>query len=242
MWSLPAKRAVVLWSLLGRWGTPFMVTQKNIGTVLSLLRKAIKAFPTPSVTLVAQQWDDPFLVLISCILSLRTQDQTTLPAAHRLFHLGRTPRQILKLSEAQIQKAIYPVGFYRTKSRTIKSICRKLVDEFRGCVPGDLETLLTFKGVGRKTANLVLSEGFHKPAICVDTHVHRISNRFGFVRTRDPHETETALRRKLPVKYWIEYNFLLVTWGQQVCRPISPWCSSCAVLKYCARRGVVQSR
>jgi len=194
------------------------------------------------VTLIANQSADPFQVLISCLLSLRTKDETTGPAARRLFQLADTPAAMLQLQPHAIERAIYPVGFYRTKARTILQICRDLIERFQAKVPDDLDTLLTLKGVGRKTANLVLTQGFGKPGICVDTHVHRISNRWGYVRTKDPHATEMALRRKLPRQYWIEYNDLLVAFGQTLCQPTSPWCSRCPVEAYCPQRGVVRHR
>jgi endonuclease-3 len=147
-----------------------------------------------------------------------------------------------RLTVRQIEKAVYPVGFYKTKARNIKKLCADLLERFKGIVPDDIDTLLTFRGVGRKTANLVLVEGYHRPAICVDTHVHRISNRFGYVTTKNPGKTEWALRKKLPKRYWINYNAILVTWGQNICRPISPWCSRCPVSKYCQKKGVKNNR
>jgi endonuclease-3 len=218
------------------------VTNKNIDEVIPRLRKAMKDLPDPSVTLVGKRWQSPFLVLISCILSLRTQDKTTLPASERLFALADTPAAMLKLPLKKIQQTIFPVGFYITKSKVIHGICRDILEKFEGKVPDDIDQLLTMKGVGRKTANLVMVEGFHKPGICVDTHVHRISNRFGYVKTKNPEETEWALRKKLPKAYWMEYNALLVLWGQNICKPISPLCSRCAVKEYCARAGVTSSR
>ncbi len=218
------------------------VNNSNIAEVIRCLEKAEENLPDPSVTLVGKRWKNPFLVLISCILSLRTKDATTLPASERLFALADDPKKMLQLPLASIEKAIYPVGFYRVKARTIHGICRDLIKKFNGRVPGDIEQLLTLKGVGRKTANLVLVEGFNKPGICVDTHVHRISNRFGYVRTKDPHATEMALRKRLPVRFWVGYNALLVVWGQNICRPISPLCSRCAVKEFCARAGVTQHR
>jgi endonuclease III len=219
-----------------------VVSNKNIDQVVFRLREEMKHLPDPSVTLVGKRWQSPFLVLISCILSLRTQDKTTLPASERLFELADTPEKMIKLSAQTIEKAIYPVGFYKTKARTILGICRDIIEKFNGKVPDDIDTLLTMKGVGRKTANLVMTEGFRIPAICVDTHVHRISNRFGYVETKNPEETEWKLRDILPKKHWIEYNSLLVMWGQNICKPISPLCSKCMVKKYCARRGVLVSR
>jgi len=209
---------------------------------MQILRAELAHLPDPSVTLVGKRWHDPFLVLISCLLSLRTKDQTTLPAAERLFAVADTPRKMLALSAAEIEKLIYPVGFYRTKARRIIGICRDLLSRFAGKVPEKIDELLTLKGVGRKTANLVLTEGFGKPAICVDTHVHRISNRFGYVRTKTPEGTEAALRKILPQRYWIEYNSTLVLWGQNVCRPVSPLCSRCPLKNICARIGVTKSR
>ena len=202
----------------------------------------MKGLPDPSVTLVGKKWKSPFLVLIACILSLRTKDETTLPASQRLFKLADSPQSMLKLTARQIEKAVYPVGFYKTKAKNILGICRDIIDQFDSKVPDDIDTLMTMKGVGRKTANLVLTEGFGIPAMCVDTHVHRISNRFGFIKTKTPQETETALRKKLPKKYWMDYNALLVTWGQNMCRPISPLCSICTIKKYCLRKDVQISR
>jgi endonuclease-3 len=181
-------------------------------------------------------------VLIACLLSLRTQDATTGPAAARLFARAVTPAAMVRLAAAEIERAIYPVGFYRTKARVILALCRDLLDRFGGQVPADLDTLLTLKGVGRKTANLVLTLGFNAPGICVDTHVHRISNRLGYVRTRTPDQTEMALRAKLPRRYWIGYNDLLVTFGQNVCAPVSPRCSGCPVRTLCRRVGVTTAR
>lgn len=218
------------------------VTNDNIDEVVRRLKVAMKDLPDPSVTLVGKKWKSPFLVLISCILSLRTKDETTLPASERLFKLADTPQKMLHLTAGQIEKAIYPVGFYKTKARSILGICKDLIEKHNGQVPDEIDTLLTFKGVGRKTANLVLTEGFGKLGVCVDTHVHRISNRFGYVKTRTPEETEWALRKKLSRKYWIEYNATLVTWGQNVCRPVSPLCSSCPIRTFCRRAGVEKSR
>jgi len=191
---------------------------------------------------VADDTGDPFRVLIACILSLRTQDTTTGPAAQRLFALADTPKDLLTLSPREIERAIYPVGFYRTKARVVLGIARDLLERFAGRVPDDIDALLTLNGVGRKTANLVVTMGYNKPGICVDTHVHRISNRLGYVRTRSPEETEMALRAKLPRRFWIDYNDLLVGFGQNVCTPISPHCSRCPVRALCRRVGVTSSR
>jgi endonuclease-3 len=210
---------------------------------LRILRREAPAWHAPVVTFIALQTGDPYRVLISCLLSLRTKDETTGPASVRLFALADTPRGMLERTAAEIERAIYPVGFDRNKARVILDVSRTLVDAFEERVPDDLDQLLTFKGVGRKTANLVLTQGFGKPAICVDTHVHRISNRWGYVRTRTPHETELELRRILPRRYWIEYNDLLVAFGQTICQPVSPLCDSrCPVAQYCPRIGVVKHR
>ncbi len=181
-------------------------------------------------------------MLVACILSLRTQDRTTGPAAARLFAVADTPAAMLALPARQIQRLIYPVGFYRTKARVIRELCRDLLERFDGRVPDDIDALLTLDGVGRKTANLVVTMGFGKPGICVDTHVHRISNRLGYIRTRDPEATEMALRARLPRRFWIGYNDLLVAFGQNVCTPISPWCSRCPIKALCRRVGVTSSR
>ncbi len=215
-----------------------MVTSRNIHRVLGILRQAASSWNAPVVSEMASLSHDPYQVLIACLLSLRTKDNTTGPAARRLFALADTPEKMLTLSPAEIEKAIYPVGFYRTKAKTILEISRVLVERYGGKVPEELEGLLALKGVGRKTANLVLTQGYGKPGICVDTHVHRISNRWGYVETPTPEKTEMALRRKLPPKYWIEYNDLLVALGQTFCHPTSPRCSLCPVERFCAKRGV----
>jgi len=218
------------------------MTEKQIHPAVRILRRAVPKWQTPIVTVVAQSSESPFHVLISCILSLRTQDATTAQASRRLFALANTPAEMLKLTARKIEKAIFPVGFYRTKAKNIRAICRALLEKYSGKVPDEIDELLKLKGVGRKTANLVVTLGYRKPGICVDTHVHRISNRWGYVRSKNPKETEFALRAKLPRQYWLEYNDLLVTFGQHLCRPISPMCSRCQVKKYCARVGVGISR
>ena len=191
---------------------------------------------------MADRRRDPFRVLIACLLSLRTKDETTGPAAERLFALADTPAVMLRLPAPAIERAIFPVGFYRTKARVILGVCRDLLEHFGSRVPDTIDELLTLKGVGRKTANLVVTVGFGKPGICVDIHVHRISNRLGYVRTRTPEKTEVALRACLPRRYWIGYNDLLVSFGQNVCAPVSPKCSICPVRGLCPRVGVTRSR
>jgi endonuclease-3 len=184
----------------------------------------------------------PFKILIATILSLRTKDTTTAEVVPKLFALADTPQQMVQLTPQQIQTAIYPVGFYRNKAKSILKVCQMLLDDFGGEVPADLECLLSLPGVGRKTANLVLTAGFGLPGICVDVHVHRISNRWGYIETHSPDETELALRAKLPPVYWLEYNKLLVTLGQTICHPTSPWCSRCPVREWCPRIGVTRQR
>lgn len=184
----------------------------------------------------------PFMVLISCILSLRTKDKVTGEASNRLFKLADNPEKMFKLSTKSIEKAIYPVGFYKTKASRIKEICKTLLDNHGGVVPDEIDELLKLNGVGRKTANLTVTLGYGKLGICVDTHVHRISNRLGLVTTKTPDQTEFALRKILPQKHWLIYNDLLVTYGQNLCVPISPWCSKCKISKYCKRVNVKKSR
>jgi endonuclease-3 len=218
------------------------VKDPEIHAAVRILRREAPKWQTPVVTLIAEASDSPFRVLISCILSLRTQDSTTAQASRRLFALADSPETMVRFSAKKIEQVIFPVGFYRTKAKTILEICRNLNENYRGRVPDEIDELLKFKGVGRKTANLVVTLGYNKPGICVDTHVHRISNRWGYVKTATPEKTEVALRQKLPKQYWIEYNDLLVSFGQQLCRPISPLCSQCPVAKYCSQIGVTVKR
>lgn len=214
----------------------------DIDRVVRTLQRTSRQWNSTAVGAVAQDSRDPFRILISCLISLRTKDQVTAEASARLFRLARTPRAMRSLPPTRIARAIYPAGFYRTKARTIRALCRALIQEHGGKVPADLDTLLTLKGVGRKTANLVVTVGYGKPGICVDTHVHRISNRLGIVRTKTPEQTEFALRKVLPRRHWIPYNDLLVTFGQNVCKPISPLCSACPVQDQCPRIGVEKHR
>jgi len=220
-----------------RKAQPFPITN-----VARILRREVRRFTTPIVTIYSEQRASPYLILISTLLSLRTQDKTTAEASVRLFALARTPGAMVRLSPSKIEKAIYPVGFYRNKARTILDVSRRLLDEHGGEVPDSVDELVKFKGVGRKTANLVVTLGHGKPGICVDTHVHRITNRWGYVRTKTPDQTETVLREILPRRYWMVINDWLVTWGQNVCKPISPYCSTCPLDPYCPRHGVGTSR
>jgi endonuclease-3 len=210
--------------------------------VLAAMQRALSGGKLPSVSEIARRDRDPFRILISTLLSLRTKDDVTDTASARLFAIAPTARKLAGLDLERIEKIIYPVGFYRTKARTIRDVARRLETEFGGKVPNTIDALLEFKGVGRKTAALVVSLGFDTPAICVDTHVHRIANRLGWIRTRTPHETETALMKLVPRKHWIEVNEIMVGFGQRVCTPLSPHCSTCPVSRWCARVGVGRSR
>ncbi len=214
----------------------------DIHAVMRILKTETQKFTVPIVTQYANQKRDPFKVLISTILSLRTKDTTTAKATERLFSIATTPETMQHLTEQQIQKAIYPVGFYITKAKRIKEICKILVEQYHSIVPDTIETLLTLPGVGRKTANLVITQGYNKLGICVDTHVHRISNRLGYIKTKTPEQTEFTLRKILPKEYWIVYNDYLVAWGQNICKPVSPLCSKCAIKEYCKKVGVKKHR
>lgn len=214
------------------------MTDRQIHSAIRILRREVPKWETPVVTLMAETYESPFRVLVSCILSLRTQDATTAKASHRLFAVADSPPAMVQLSAKKIEKLIYPVGFYKTKAVQIIGMCRTIIDDYGGKVPDEIDELLKFKGVGRKTANLVVTLGYNKPGICVDTHVHRISNRWGYIKTTTPEKTEFALRAKLPKQYWIEYNNLLVNFGQHLCRPISPVCSECPIKKVCPQIGV----
>lgn len=215
-----------------------MFADADISKVLSVLRKKSREWNPPVMSLEETHGGDPFRILISTILSLRTRDETTAAASRRLFAEAKTPDATLSLGVKKLRKLIYPVGFYRTKAANIIKVCKRLIEERGGKVPDEIDELLGFDGVGRKTANLVVTLGYGKPGICIDVHVHRISNRLGYVRTKTPEKTEFALREKLPKKHWIEYNGLLVAFGQTICRPVSPMCDACPVSKWCVRAGV----
>ena len=217
-------------------------TVVEITRIVRTLTRTSRRWSPTAVGIVAHESRDPFQVLVSCLISLRTKDEVTGAASARLFRLARTPRTMAGLPAATIARAIYPAGFYRTKAKTIREICRALLERHGGKVPDTMDGLLALKGVGRKTANLVLTIGFGKPGICVDTHVHRISNRLGIVATKTPEQTEFALRQVLPRRHWIPYNDLLVTFGQNVCKPISPLCSMCPVATLCPQIGVGKRR
>ncbi len=217
------------------------MTIDDIDEVIDKLRKAYLDFEEPIVTKIAKE-GDPYRVLLSTILSLRTKDATTMEASLRLFKQADTIEELDKLEEDDIAGLIYPVGFYRTKAKNIKKAARIIIEKYRSKIPCSMDELLKLPNVGRKTANLVLAKGCNKPAICVDVHVHRISNRFGLINTKDPFETEMELRRILPKKYWIEYNDLLVPYGQNICKPVSPFCSKCVLYDLCDRVGVNKYR
>lgn len=211
--------------------------------IVENLRKATHGMVEPSIShLIRTHGRDPYLILISCILSLRTKDTTSLPASYRLFVAADTPQKMIALKPREIEKLIYPTGFYRVKAKTILAISHDLIERFGGKVPADEEALLSLPGVGRKTAALVLGAGFGIPALCVDTHVHRIANRLGLVDTQTPDETEVELKKVVPRELWIEINHLLVTWGQNICVPISPWCSQCVLASRCPKIGVTKRR
>jgi endonuclease-3 len=207
-----------------------------------LLKKQVKTLHVPWLDHMASADRDPFKVLVSCILSLRTKDEVTGAASERLFSFAGTPETLAKVPVGKIEKAIYPVGFYRVKARRIRGISRVILERYHGRVPDSIDELLTLEGIGRKTANLVVTLGYDKPGICVDIHVHRICNRWGLVRTRTPHETEFALREILPLRYWKQINGILVAFGQGICRPVSPLCSQCSIRHSCGRVGVQRSR
>lgn len=210
------------------------MNDKDIYKIMKELLKVTKSMPMPVVTeikLVTNR--DAYKILISTMLSLRTKDSTTRDASMRLFEKAGNPKDMLKLSEEEIAKLIYPVGFYRVKAKNILEVSQTIIDDYNGKVPDEIDELLKLRGVGRKVANLVVTEAFDKYGICVDTHVHRISNRFGYVSTKKPEQTEFALRKKLPKKYWRVYNDTLVIYGQNLCKPINPLCNQCSVSKYC---------
>ena len=211
--------------------------------LLVVLRKKTASFLLPlSDHVIAEFGNDPFLILISCLLSLRAKDLVTIPICSELFKRAATPQQFIALPLADLEKIIYRIGFYKQKAKTLHAVSRELLERFDGKVPKTEEELLTLPGVGRKTANLVLGIAFNIPAICVDIHVHRISNRLGLINTKTPEATEEALKKILPKKHWIEYNKLIVMWGQNICVPVSPFCSKCAIYDQCKRVGVNKSR
>ena len=201
------------------------VDNRRIGNFLRHVSETVEGFAVPVVTLIAQGSKDPFRVLVSTLLSARTKDEVTASASARLFAVADSAAAVAALSEKRLAKLIFPVGFYKTKAKHLRQACRLLVERYEGAVPDQIEALVELPGVGRKTASLVLIEGFRLPAICVDTHVHRICNLWGYVDTKTPAKTEMVLREKLPKRYWLDLNRLLVSFGQHTCVPASPWCS-----------------
>lgn len=221
-----------------------MIPEKEIVDVLKIIQKTVKQFEEPSVTQISKVTKhDPYLVLISCLLSLRTKDAVTAAASARLFAEADTPGRMIKLTTKRIEKLIYPVGFYRVKAKRILGISNTLLKDYQGKVPHQMEELLKLKGVGRKTGNIVLTYGFQNPeGLAVDVHCHRIPNRLGWVKTNMPEQTEMALRRLIPKNYWIVVNDTFVTFGQNICTPVSPFCSRCPVKAYCKQIGVTKHR
>lgn len=203
----------------------------DIDKVVELLTEAKQ--PKSDFVKLMDSFKNPYLVLIACILSLRTNDKTTYPATLRMLDLAKTPEQMMGVNVEDLSNAIYPVGFYKNKAEQIIELSKEIVEKHSGVVPNSIDELCKFKGVGRKTANLVMTLGFGEPAICVDVHVHRIFNRLGYIKTKTPEETEFSLREKLPIEHWIPINTLLVTHGQNVCKPIKPMCEVCPISQYC---------
>ncbi|MBA3751397.1 endonuclease III [Candidatus Dependentiae bacterium] len=215
----------------------------RIVTMLTILEKATSGMQKPMVSALEDLYGkDPFLILISCLLSLRAQDKVTFGICRKLFELARSPEELVKIPLSSLEELLHPLGFYRKKSHTIVSVSLELINRFNSRVPSTEKELLSLKGVGRKTANLVLGEGFGVPVICVDTHVHRISNRLGWVKTENPDQTEKELMKVVPQQYWLSVNYLLVMWGQNVCTPLSPWVTRCALKSLCPKIGVKKFR
>lgn len=214
----------------------------DLPSVHRLLRREFEKRTAPIIDLVTAQTHDPFRILVATILSARTKDQTTANAVRRLFEKVRRPDDLRRLSQRAVEKLIFPVGFFRTKARHLRQLPERMDQLFGGRIPDTIEDLCRLPGVGRKTANLVATMAFDKHAICVDIHVHRISNRFGLIRTRNPLESEMALRRILPKRYWKTWNSYLVSFGQTVCTPRNPRCAACCIRRRCARVGVTASR
>jgi endonuclease-3 len=218
------------------------MNNKTIREAFGRLEEEMPKWETPLVDAMAITGDDPFRILIATILSLRTRDTVTSVVSPKLFARADTPEGMLALPREELREIIRPVGFYNKKTETIREICQQLLSRYDGKVPDDLDELLTLRGVGRKTANLVVTAGYGKPGICVDTHVHRISNRLGYLKTKRADKTEMALRKTLPSDLWLDINRLLVTLGQNICHPTSPKCSICLINDLCERVGVTRSR
>jgi endonuclease-3 len=219
------------------------MNQSDISSIIRKLRGATQKFVPPLIDQIIKEYgSDPFLILVSCLLSLRSKDSATIHICRKLFEQAQTPQQILRIKIEKLEKILFTLGFYRNKAQVLHHVSRQLLNRFNGKVPCNQADLMSIKGIGSKTANLVLGIACNIPAICVDIHVHRISNRLGLVKTRTPEKTEEALKRVLPETYWIIWNTLLVVWGQNVCVPISPYCSRCAIRSWCKRVGVTKRR
>lgn len=219
-----------------------VISKQNIARVLSLIEKHNEQYIEPAVTLVAKNHHSPYHVLISTIISLRTKDEVTSKAAARLFQIANSPKEMITLSKEKIEKIIYPAGFYKTKAQTILDLSHTLIEQYDSVVPDEIDELVKLKGVGRKTANLILIEGYSKAAMCIDTHCHRIPNRWGLITTKNPNQTEMVLRDLLPKKLWRHFNQNLVTFGQNQCTPVSPKCSTCPITTLCPKIGVTVKR
>jgi len=218
-------------------------SRKRLLEIIRILQIATQNMDPPAITqIVSEYGKDPYLILISCLLSLRAKDSASLPVSRLLFNSALTPYEMINISQRELEKILYSIGFYRNKARQVLSVSHELIDRFEGKVPATEQKLLSIKGIGPKTANIVLSEAFGIPAIAVDIHVHRIANRLGLVNTKSPEQTEKELKKIVPHKYWSQINPLLVMWGQNICEPISPWCSKCAISKLCPRINVKRSR
>lgn len=216
-----------------------MIDEGNIDKVLKILERELPTWKAPVVELIVKRGRrTPFEILVSALLSYRTKDEVTYEASKRILKIAPNPKRMLELSEEEISKLIYPVGFYRVKARRLREISKILVEKYGGEVPNSMEELLKLPGIGRKAANIIMNRAFKVPSISVDTHVHRISNRWGFVNTKRPEETERELRRKLPPEWWSEYNKILVAFGQTICRPLNPKCEMCPIKDYCPQIGV----
>ncbi|MGB9667718.1 MAG: endonuclease III domain-containing protein [Thermosulfidibacteraceae bacterium] len=216
--------------------------KKKIDEVLKTLDKIYSKLKEPYVSQMAEKDKNPFKILVSSLLSLRTKDEVTEEASRRLFKMVKEPMDLLKIPDEELERIIYPVGFYKNKAKTLKEIARTLIEKYDGKVPESLEELLKIKGIGRKTANLVITEAFGKDGICVDTHVHRISNRMGLISTKTPKETEEELKKILPRRYWKNINKYLVAFGKKICTPVSPRCSMCPFEIDCPKVGVTKRR
>jgi endonuclease-3 len=219
-----------------------MISNKNIAVILAEIKKAVQKYDIPVLEKFNEMTRDPYWVLISCILSLRARDETTEKVSRELYRIAPTPDEVLQIPVKKMERIVYQSGFYRVKARNVLSITKTILEKYNGRVPDTIDELLTISGVGRKTANLVVTVAYNKPGICVDTHVHKICNRWGYVKTKAPEETEMRLREILPKAYWIRINMWLVLFGRNICLSVSPFCSRCPVSKYCPRAGVTKSR